>query len=376
MTTDKRYAIADVKTLDKVHVRVNTHCEILLENYYRDKLKLTNWGWITHIGRKIIFNKSPFSTSNMTDCFKYSFIRECRENPIYFFSRVLHTNSPSNINIPGNKGNRFAISKASAAKIFLELYHNKSVIDFCSRRSNRTTTSLGIILYKLLFRRDETIYVLADTAEEVVNMIDELNYMVDNLPKYFNTLNGVITKARSISNGYMVHNNNNSRVFFKYLNGDLRFAEYKDNKDRSDHIASYYSTLFNAIGVNHIFIKNSSNYITDIGSFYNKLHTTLPEVTIDIVNTMDNESETIKNVWDNYKHWDDTLIDNMDSIKDNDLIVLHYEPQYIMDKIKLIHLYESILNLKNKDIRNILSIDPFSTDYRLSEWLARVRLNK
>ena len=157
-----------------------------LSEYLIDN-NINNYNWFQKLDNDKLSTIDPYD-KNLSDEYKNLIIEECKSNPIYFFRDILRLNYALPAYDQCEIVN-FKLTKNSIAKIYLELYKNKSVIELDPRLSSKTITALAIAAYKYLFSKNENIYIIS-TSNKTNYDLENLGFSVDASIKLRQTLSG------------------------------------------------------------------------------------------------------------------------------------------------------------------------------------------
>ena len=308
--------------------------------------------------------------SNLTKNQKLRIIKECKQNPIYFFRKVLRLNR---ISCPDNPDDivNFKVTKNTLAKIYLELYKNASVLDLDPKQSYKTITSLAIITYKYIFNSNEKIYIVAKYNEAAYDL-NIIKRLISSLPSYIqNLVSDYEYKEKEMYNNYNHNMINIIRV--EYSNS---FSKYEKGSVKSN----YYSYLTTRLGKATHILFDDLCFHKDFKYVYKNfeviigVHKPIVDITSCAFDT-----PFIKNKWKELLHWADFLYDYKDnnfSYKDK-MILLHYNPDELFDKDKIIYLFKCLCGDNYdkeslKQFRYELCIMPFDSHFRIRTYIKKL----
>lgn len=336
-----------------------------LSEYLIDN-NINNYNWFQKLDNDKLANVDPYD-ENLSDEYKILIIEECKSNPIYFFRNVLRLNYIS----PPNKQNEivnFKLTKNVIAKIYLELYRNTSVMELDPRQSYKTITSLAIIIYKYIFSKDESMYIISYHSTSIydINIIERL---ISSLPEYIRSM---VYKFKY--NDKNLYNNYNNNLI------DIIPVEYSSHKFSNYHEKKkYYSYLYKEIKhkPTHILFDDLS-YRPDFKYVYEafKLLIDIHNPIVDI-SSCAYRTEFIRDKWKSLLHWNEIYYDTTTLY--SKMILLHYEPDDLFDKLSILNILKSLchniddISKEEMNIfRNEMSIRPFDSHFRIRTYLKKL----
>lgn len=331
---------------------------------YLKASNVSNYDFPTKTINESLKDVDARNPSKLTYEQKIDIKKECVYNPMYFFREIL--------NIPymlHNEYRHFHIAKNTSAKIYLELYAKKSVIDLDPRQTLKTTTSLAIILYKFIFFSQQDIKIIVKNVEIGIRDIEILNNMIDAIPNYILTKDKKLIARTQLS---ITNNINDNKISIHAI----RIKDFDDNA-YIDTIYKYYSNFFIGFSATHVLVDDLAFY-----SCYNVIHKILEiyihgKAIIDVTSNSCEDSIFLEKYWRCGLHWDESMYD---SIPENDTIVLHYEPEELMLWSKIYELYKMLVIHEDSEeelkcFRRELCIRPFDEDFDLKDYISKFKNN-
>lgn len=333
--------------------------------YFKQFSYLDNSDWIIKLNNPELANIDPKNESQLSDDQKAAIITECKENPIYFFREILEYPE-----FGGREFEPFKLTKNTSAKIFLELYCNKGVLDLDPRQSLKTGTALMIILYKFLFSTKEDIKIITKDLNQGLRDLDIIEKTIHHLPKYLLPDNGIAFRKKSFLNNY----NRSEISLFPIL-----LKQFKEGTDQAI-IAQHFDIVFVGFIATHILIDDMIYKWFDLlyRALYAKVYD--KKCIIDVIQYLYDKSGFVKDYWYFGTAWDEAFYDKIPNYTSMlDLILLHYEPEELYDLQSIYHLSKCLLVEEDSDdkifnqFRNELCIRPYDNDFNIRDYYKKLK---
>ena len=313
-----------------------------------DQLKnegIKNCDWMLYLKNENLINLDPYS-NNLSVAEKCDIIKECYENPIYFFREVVRV--PTHCDLSS-----FKIYKGTAPKIYCWI-NNVPTLTLLHRQSFKTHTSIALAVYEFLFNNNQTILIQSKSVDEMYDRMKMFSEMINLLPDYiraYKEYNPTLKRQCSL----LVNKVSNNVI---HIGHSIRNSE-ESFINAATGIGNNTIILFDNIVESqffHKFIKEIAPLILE-----NKIF-------VDFNSIYSEDSIALRHMW-NSTHWNDMFyditIDHLTNIGKGYIpqITIHYEPEEVLTKKEIEHNNQVLCN-DSKLIRQEMCIKPFDTEYK------------
>lgn len=283
--------------------------------YQLKSFGISNWQWMLYLKNESLENVDPYDP-NLTRVQKLDILKECIENPIYFFREIFRMPSTDGIVRDLN------LNKATAAKLWCQLNLDLPTITMTARQTSKTVVGYGIIVYKFLFEDNQRIMVQnKQTGHSKIDMC-MIGKILNALPDYIRMYRDYNIQEKTIT---MLNNS--------ICSNKIRIGKSPRNSKDS------YENAATGLNETHTMV----NDMVDSPYFYAWYLRAIPSAGMMDINTVYfEESRFLREHWNECVHWNDKFYDatkedilhlpEMRSIKS---IFIHYEPAELLPFIAI-----------------------------------------
>lgn len=146
-----------------------------MAEYLKSK-KVKNYDFMLAINNKDLIGVNP-NDPNLSPEIKDAIIKECTDNPWYFFREVLLVGNTGGYKTP------FELNRGNTAMIWL-FFKGIDTLTYLSRDSYKTTTALAILTYLMIFDKGNRATIGSPKPYISTSLLSKMSSMYESLPTY------------------------------------------------------------------------------------------------------------------------------------------------------------------------------------------------